>query len=800
MTKKTPHSQEGTAQEKSQAAADKPGQVVQSFSHGRSKVVTIEIKRKRGQGRLAGKKEQDKNARDDKLTTDEQSARHKAIESARKAPAERPQQPNLKDILTPPPLPPEEPKTEAAPHKPADAAAVEPPLTTKKAPAPARGPAFQKAPSKSSSADADTEDEAHAKKTTFKRTEEKRSNKNFKRFYTEDDTDLQIKTPDTLLKRQKKRAALKTEKVAQTVSIGESISVRDLAMRMSEKLRVVLKTMLKLGIEGNINHTLDASTAELLVLEMGHTPQQTLTDTKRLEQLTDIAPSKEAAFKTKPPVVTIMGHVDHGKTSLLDALRKTNVMAKEAGGITQHIGAYQITTKAGQKITFIDTPGHAAFTEMRSRGACITDVVILLVAADDGVKEQTIEAISHAKASKAPIIVAINKIDKPGANPDRVRQELLSHDIVVESLGGDVLDVAVSAMTGENLDKLQEAILLQAELLELKATDDMPAKGFILEARLDKKRGSMGTVLLQNGTLRKGDIFVSDITSGRVRLMLDDHGKSKDTAFPAEPIELLGFNAPPMAGDSFLVVESEQKAQEILELRKNAAQQQKPLQQPTSSLEELLKGNVQKVSELPLIIKADTQGSLEAVCASLEGIKHPEVAVKIIYRNVGALNESDVNLAQVSGALLVGFGVNASPLLCEHAKKEGVEIKTYDIIYNLITFVKDLLSGLLTPEKKEVILGHADIRQIFVIKKIGHIAGCYVTDGIIKRSALARVKRGKTLLFEGVISTLKRQQNDVKEVKESYECGILLNNFNDFKEGDTIEAYELQNIKRSLDD
>jgi translation initiation factor IF-2 len=570
---------------------------------------------------------------------------------------------------------------------------------------------------------------------------------------------------------------------------------------MAEKVGAVLKKAMTLGMKLTINDTVDAASAELVVMEMGHKATREKTHDEQLDTLYEAARNATSGVPTaRPPVITVMGHVDHGKTSLLDALRRSNVTAKEAGGITQHIGASQVTTAGNKVLTFIDTPGHAAFTAMRARGAHVTDIVILLVAADDSVKEQTVEAIHHAKASGAPIVVVINKIDKPEANPDRVRQDLLGHEIIVESMGGDIQDVEVSAQTGQGLDKLTEALLLQAELLELRADPGAPAQGTVLEAKVDRKRGVLATVLVQGGTLKPGHTFVAGTTTGRVRWMMNNSGQACKQAHAGSPVEIMGFSTPPMAGDDFLVTQDDKTATAIAELRRAQRTAQETTIKPVSALQALLQGKKTEVKELTIIVRADAQGSLEAVCGALTKIEHDEVAIKILHRGVGALNESDVDLAQASGALLLAFGVPVTSALKEKAKAVGVEVQQYDIIYKLVESIKDLLAGLLSPLTQEVALGKAEIRKIFSIKKMGQIAGCYVTQGVAKRNAMARVKAGNTLRFETTIGTLKREQSDVKEVKEGYECGIMFENKAAFEEGDTIEVFEMENIKRTLDD
>lgn len=634
---------------------------------------------------------------------------------------------------------------------------------------------------------------------------EERETKRMTRFYQPSDESDLVAPPPTPGIRHTRRSSYRAPlaKMTRVVSIMPQMSLKSLAEAMSEKMSAVLRKSKDLDLGLSADSTVDATTAELLVTEMGHKPKQAKTTDQQLQKILDgLKNVSDPEIKGRPPVITIMGHVDHGKTSLLDALRRTRLTAKEAGGITQQIGAYQVQTKDGKAVTFIDTPGHAAFTAMRARGANITDIVILLVAADDGVKQQTVEAIGHALASGAPIIVAINKIDKPEAKPDIVRQELLKHEIVVESLGGDIQDVEVSAQTGQNLDKLLEAILLQAEMLELKAPTKTPAIGTVLEGTLDRKKGAIGTVLVSEGTLSRGNVFVCGTAKGRVRLMSDDRGKGLTAAPPALPVEVMGFSAPPMAGDTLWVTPDDATADTIIDLLKA-----KELENTTEttkakpSLENFFATDADgETKELRLVLKADTQGALEALAGVLLKIEHPEVSLRIIHKGIGAPSESDLSLAQASQAVLMAFGVTTPTALREEAKRLGVEVQQNDIIYKLVDTVKDLLGGLLTPEKKEIVLGQATVRQIFEVKKIGQIAGCYVTSGVVKRGALVRVRSGETVRFESTISTLKREQNAVREVKEGYECGMTFDTKTLFQEGDVIEVFEVENVRRSLDD
>ncbi len=586
-------------------------------------------------------------------------------------------------------------------------------------------------------------------------------------------------------------------KVVREVVIPDTLTVAELSNRMAVRAGDVVKALMRLGMMVTINQTIDADTAELLCTEFGHKFKR-ISDADveiglRGEEDTDEAKLPRA------PVVTVMGHVDHGKTSLLDALRSTNVVAGEAGGITQHIGAYQVTTASGQKITFIDTPGHAAFSEMRARGANVTDIVILVVAADDGIMEQTIEAINHAKAANVPMIVAINKIDKPGANPDHVRAELLQHGVVLEEFGGDVLSVEVSAKQKLNLDKLEEAVLLQAEVLNLGANPDRLAEGVIIEAEVDRGRGTVATVLVQRGTLKIGDIFVAGTEWGRVRALVNDHGTKIKEAGPSIPVEILGFNGVPSAGDEFFVLEDESRAREIADFRKRQERDRKAVASARSTMEQMMsKIAAGESRELSVVIKSDVQGSLEAINASLTKLGNEEVNVRLLHGAVGGINESDVSLARASQGLIIGFNVRANPQARELARKDGVDIRYYSIIYDVIDDIKAIMSGLLAPTLKEKFLGTAEIREVFNISNVGKIAGCYVTEGMVKRGAKVRLLRDNVVIHEGTLKTLRRFKDEVKEVKESYECGMAFENYNDIHLGDVIECFEMESIARKL--
>jgi translation initiation factor IF-2 len=568
---------------------------------------------------------------------------------------------------------------------------------------------------------------------------------------------------------------------------------------MAERSVDVVRILMQQGHMAKITDTIDADTAQLIAEELGHTVRR-VAEADVEEGMFDASDSPES-LQPRAPVVTIMGHVDHGKTSLLDAIRSTEVAAAEAGGITQHIGAYQVTSPSGGRITFIDTPGHAAFTAMRARGAKVTDIVVLVVAADDGVMPQTVEAIHHAKAAKVPIIVAINKIDKPDAKPERVRTELLQHEIQVESLGGDVLELEVSAKEKTNLDKLLDTIALQAEVLELKANPNRPAEGTVIEARLDRGRGPVATVLVQRGTLKPGDIVVAGSEWGRVRALASDTGHSVVAAGPSMPVEVLGFNGTPEAGDRLAVVGTEARAREITDYRERQKREKMAARQTgmRGSLEQMM--NQLKTAgrkEFPLVVKADVQGSIEAIVGALEKLSTNEVAARVIFAGVGGITESDVTLAEASNAAVIGFNVRAHKEAREAAERDGIEIRYYDIIYNLVDDVKKAMSGLLAPTLRETMLGNAVILEIFKVSKVGNVAGCRVTDGTVERGANVRLIRDSVVVHQGKLSQLKRFKDDAREVVAGQECGMAFENYQDMKVGDIIECYRVETIQRTL--
>ncbi|MCO6391494.1 translation initiation factor IF-2 [Aliihoeflea aestuarii] len=588
------------------------------------------------------------------------------------------------------------------------------------------------------------------------------------------------------------------EKISREVVLPETITIQELAQRMAERAVDVVKFFMKQGQMMKPGDIIDADTAELIAGEFGHTVRR-VAESDVETGMFDIE-DKAEDLKSRPPVVTIMGHVDHGKTSLLDAIRKANVVSGEAGGITQHIGAYQVE-QDGQTITFIDTPGHAAFTAMRARGAQATDIAILVVAADDSVMPQTIESINHAKAAGVPIIVAINKIDKPEADAQKVRTQLLQHEVFVESMGGEVLDVEVSAKNGTNLDKLLEAILLQAEILDLKANPDRTAEGVVIEAKLDKGRGSVATVLVQAGTLKIGEILVAGNEWGRVRAIVDDKGGQLKEAGPAMPVEVLGLQGTPQAGDRFAVVENEAKAREIAEYRQRLAREKAVARQAgqRGSLEQMMSQlQTSGLKEFPLVIKGDVQGSIEAIIAALDKLGTEEVRARIVHSGAGAITESDVSLAETSGAAIIGFNVRANKQARDASEQAGIEIRYYNIIYDLVDDIKAAMSGLLSPERRETFLGNAEILEVFNITKVGKVAGCRVTEGKMERGAGVRLIRDNVVIHEGKLKTLKRFKDEVSEVPVGQECGMAFENYEDIRAGDTIEAYRVEMVTRTL--
>jgi len=823
------------------------GQVRQSFSHGRSKVVTVEVKKKRtfaadSGGALHEVKDQPKIlemvsappmqapepaelahvAHD--LTTGEKAMRARVLQDAMKADEENRRRASERDAerrvaeeeaqrlsAEVAALRASEPENlAAAAPKPVPATAA--PLVTEPVPAPGATDAPRPiiaAPVILVTPEVDEDEEDRVKRPgrpvphkpvpVVKRNEPRRREGKLTISAALDDSDRgQRGRSLAAVKRARERERLKQaqksqEKVVRDVVIPETISVQELANRMAERSVDVIKCLMRNGILATINQVIDADTAELVVTEFGHTIKRVADADVEigLEGETD----ELDLLQSRPPVVTVMGHVDHGKTSLLDALRSTDVASGEAGGITQHIGAYQVTLKGGQKITFIDTPGHEAFTAMRARGAKVTDVVVLVVAADDGIMPQTIEAIRHAKAAGVPIIVAINKMDRPDANPQRVRQELLNHELVTEDLGGDVLTIEVSAKMRTNLESLEEAILLQAEMLDLKANPDRTAQGVVIEAKVERGRGSVATVLVQKGTLRVGDVFVAGSDWGRVRALADDRGNKIEFAGPATPVEVLGLQGTPSAGDDFITVESESRAREVADYRQRMARDARAVAGARGTLEQMFASIAAgEAKELPVVIKGDVQGSVEAIVATLEKMGNDEVKVRVLHAAVGGINESDITLAKASNALVIGFNVRANPQARDLARRDEVEIRYYSIIYDVADDLRQALTGMLAPTLRERFLGNAQIREVFSITKVGKVAGCLITEGTVKRGAKVRLLRDDVVIHEGSLGQLKRFKDDVKEVREGYECGMSFENYNDIQIGDIIECFEIEEV------
>jgi translation initiation factor IF-2 len=830
------------------------GQIRQSFSHGRSKAVAVEVRKKRTITHgAAGAEVQEAQPLAPQpvpapqpapaapppapapephhtLTDDEKQHRLHALQAARKAEEEAKRQAHIRAeedarraeeervrLASMPPAPEPEPQ----PEPDAAAQASDKPQTATPKPATSAEPSRVTKPAGGHHpTDIDEDDEggerrkpgrggqpAHKPPAQPKsRMEPKRRPGKLTVSAALDDEDRGERGRSlAAVKRARERERLKqleaqkaAEKQSRDVIIPETITVQELANRMATRGAEVIKTLMRMGVMATINQVIDADTAELVVAEFGHMAKR-VSDADVEIGLTGVEDSEEHLIR-RPPVVTVMGHVDHGKTSLLDALRETDVVSGEAGGITQHIGAYQVTMRSGQKITFIDTPGHEAFTAMRARGAAVTDVVVLVVAADDGIMPQTVEAIRHAKAAKVPIVVAVNKIDKPDANPARVRQELLNHEIVVEEMGGEVLAIDVSAKKRMNLEKLEEAILLQAEILELKANPDRTAQGVVVEAKMEKGRGAVATVLVQKGTLKVGDIFVSGTEWGRVRALADDHGKKIDSAGPASPVEVLGLNGVPQAGDDFIVVENEKRATEVAGYRERKQREAKQVAGARGTLQQMFERiQAGEVKELPVVVKGDVQGSVEAIIGTLAKIGTDEVKIRVLHSAVGGINESDVTLARASNALIIGFNVRANPQARDIARRDGVDIRYYSIIYDVAEDAKKALTGMLAPTVKEKFLGYAEIREVFNITKVGKVAGCRVTEGQVKRGAKVRLLRDNVVIHEGALSQLKRFKDDVKEVQEGYECGMSLENYNDIQQGDVIECFEMEEIAATLD-
>ena len=808
------------------------GQVRQSFSHGRTKTVTVEVKKKRAPGRSQRSDDALKRVAKDvpeataetgdsgqrpgrtrvvlkALTTDEKATRARALEDSKKAAVEARA---LAEVQAEHAA--KEEARMAAEREAADAREAEE-VDRKKREEEAKLKAAEKAAERLGEPEATPagetrEEEVRRPRRPGQRTETRRPpprrgdrRRSGKLTVSEALSDRErvrsLASVRRAREREKRQATGDEEqgKIYRDVVIPETLTVQELANRMAERAVDVIRSLMKMGVMATVNQSIDADTAELIVEEYGHRSKRVAAADVEIGLKGDA--DEDAALASRAPIVTVMGHVDHGKTSLLDALRKTDVAAGEAGGITQHIGAYQVIMPGGQRITFLDTPGHEAFTAMRARGAQVTDVVVLVVAADDGIMPQTVEAIDHARAAEVPIIVAINKMDRPDADPDKVRQQLLQHEIVVESMGGDVLTVEVSAKEGTNLDKLEEAILLQAEVLELKANADRRAEGVVIEAKLELGRGAVATVLVSRGTLRVGDIMVAGAEWGRVRAMVNDRGEQVEEIGPSEPGEVLGLGGAPAAGDEFGIAESDSKARDIAEFRSDQRKTVGGGVSVPDSIEDLfakIKGG--QLQELPLVIKGDVRGSIEAIEGALAKISTEEVAARVLHSAVGGINESDITLAQASDAIIIAFNVRANAQARERAKRDKVAIRYYSVIYEMIEEVKGLLSGMLAPAIHETMLGEARVKEIFSVSKTGKVAGCEIVDGFVRRGARVRLLRDDIVVHEGTLGTLRHFKDEVREVRAGSECGIGLENYQDVQKGDRIEAFEVEEVARSL--
>ena len=837
------------------------GEVRQSFSHGRSKTVTVEVKRKRmfkagegvGDGRAdakaasvirpAGVKtaatakraaapREDKNRQPivlKTLTAAEKSARAQALESARVRDREAREKAAEEAIIQA-----EQEKTDAAEREAAEARASEEEerkrfeeesrlkaeedaarrLSPEEEPAavPLDVPAASKsgkALSQRAAEEGDAKGARHGKGEVRRSALAPRRNQQPRRrsgkmtisqALTQEDRTRSMASVRRAREREKqaqRTGPIETVKIVHEVVVPDTITVQVLANRMAVRAVDVIKALMKMGVMATTNQVIDVETAELLIGEFGHTMKRV--SAADVEIGLSGEADDEGDLESRPPVVTVMGHVDHGKTSLLDALRRTDVVSGEAGGITQHIGAYQVTLDSGARISFLDTPGHAAFTAMRSRGAKVTDIVVLVVAANDSVMPQTVEAINHAKVAEVPIIIAINKIDLPDADPDRVRNDLLQHDLVVESLGGEILCVELSAKEGTNLDKLEEVILLQAELLDLKANPNRAAEGVVVEAAMDPGRGAVATLLIQRGTLKVGNIVVTGGEWGRVRAMINDRGEAIEECGPGYPVVIFGLGGVPEAGDEMVAVENERRAREVTEYRQAQIRDLRVSASTRGTLEQMFTDLAEgTASTLPIVVKGDVHGSVEAIIGNLEKLATEEVAIQILHAGVGGINESDVTLAHASNAPIIGFNVRANAAAKKLARRDDVELRYYSVIYDLLDDLKAALSGLLAPTLREKIVANAQVLEVFDITKVGNIAGCRVLDGLIKRSSLVRLLRDDTVIFEGKLSTLRRFKDDAREVKEGLECGIAFENYHDIRAGDIIEAYEIEEIARSL--
>ena len=818
------------------------GQVRQSFSHGRSKVVAVEVRKKRtfapgASGAMREVHDEDAEAAFEAATTSteattaelaqadaraaalephltdhERQQRIKALQDARKADEERASRAAIEEELARQ-LAAEENRRKAEeaalhPNEPPAAEIAAAPATAKQADAAKAAVAPETVPVVEAEDDDSEAARAARGKVAPRRPvapvvrrgePRRRAGKLTITDALEDNERVRSLASMRRAREKQKKKEIPGEriKVLREVTIPETITVNELANRMAERSIDVVRALMKLGVIAAPAQAIDADTAELVVAEFGHRFKRvSAADVEiGLRGETDVDGDMEPRW----PVVTVMGHVDHGKTSLLDALRQTDVVSGEAGGITQHIGAYQVETAAGGKITFIDTPGHEAFTAMRQRGARVTDIVILVVAADDGIMPQTVEAIAHAKAAGVPIIVAINKIDKPDANPTRVRTQLLEHELVVESMGGDVQDIEVSALKKMHLDKLEEAILLQAEVMDLKANPNRPAEGVVIESRVEQGRGAVATVLVQRGTLRVGDILVAGAESGRVRTLTNDRGETIKSAGPSEPVEVTGLAGAPAAGDEVFIVESEARAREVAAFRQQQGQKTRSAIGARGTLEEMFTAiKAGETKELPVVIKADVQGSVEAISQMLLKIPGTEVKVRILHSGVGAVNESDVALAGASGGVIIGFNVRANKQARDESARNKVDIRYYSVIYDVGDDIKNMIVGLMKPEIRETFLGNAEVLQVFTVSKVGKVAGCRVNEGIVRRGAKVRLLRDNVVIHEGKLSTLKHFKDEVREVRQGSECGMSFENYNDIRQGDVIECFDVQEVAATL--
>ncbi|MDX1975165.1 MAG: translation initiation factor IF-2 [Rickettsiales bacterium] len=798
------------------------GKVKQNFTHGRSKTVTVEVRKTRtytqgSTGSLVEVKAGAVNlqqpapvsfANDDDntrhLTEDEKQLRLKVLKSAEEEMKLATQR--QKEEQAKPKAVPEVENEDYSASRPSVVLAPSPSSTVVEAPRPATPGLVAKPAVKTAAEDEMERNDARGKagKLKLRGADDRRSSGKITVNQALSNLEDQRVRSLASMRRQREKALKKgqikqdsSEKIIRDVVIPEAITVQELANRMAERVVDVIKVLMKLGMMATATQSIDADTAELVVSDFGHKFKRVAEgDVENV--LRDDDEAGDENQQARPPVVTIMGHVDHGKTSLLDALRKTDVAAKEAGGITQHIGAYQVTLEGGKRVTFLDTPGHEAFTAMRARGAKITDIVVLVVAADDGIMEQTKEAIAHAKAAEVPIVVAVNKIDKPGADSSRVKQELMQYGLIPEEFGGETLIVEVSAKTGQNLDKLVETILLQSEVLELTANPERAGAGVVVEAKLDQGKGVVTTILVQKGTLRVGDIIVAGPAYGKVRTLMDDKGVTMKEAGPGTPVQLLGLSQAPEAGDQFSVVENEKTARDIAEYRNRRIREQNVINS-ARSLESLFgEAAGTNAKELPVIIKADVQGSVEAIAGSVQKYSNNEVSVRVLHSGVGAITESDVTLAKATGAMIIAFNVRAAPKAKDLASREKINIRYYSIIYNVVDDVKAALSGMLAPTLREEFTGYAEIREVFNISKAGKVAGCMVTDGVIKRGNKVRLLRDNVVIHEGTLKTLKRFKDEVREVKSGLECGMAFESYDDMRPGDQIEAFEVIEEARTV--